>query len=167
MHVVSPEVGDLFHLLCPSDPLPNLLCVPAGQLLPTASPRPPASGLHTALTFGRWLVGDTRRGWGVVRREGQSARAASSTQDPSSSRGPSPPAPSWFLQAGADGSHLLLGGPPGGGMLHHPSSVCPDLLNSPLSPRLPHWNEPAVSCQDLKWVSSSYYIPNSHKHPIL
>lgn len=67
----------------------------------------------------------------------------------------------------ADGSHLLLGGPPGGGVLHHLSSVCPDLLNSPLSPRLPHWNEPAVSCQDLKWVSNSYYIPNSHKHPIL
>ena len=146
MHMVSPEVGDLLHLPCPPDPLPNLLCVPAGQLLLTTSPRPPGSGLHMALTFGRWLEGGTRRGWGVVRREGQSARAASSTQDPSSSRGPSPPAPSWFPQAWrADGSHLLLGGPPGGGVLHHPSWVCPDLLNSPLSPRLPHWNEPSVS----------------------
>lgn len=29
-----------------------------------------------------------------------------------------------------------------GEVLHHPSLVCPDHLNSPLNPlQLPHWNE--------------------------
>lgn len=54
-----------------------------------------------------------------------------------------------------------------GEVLHHPSLVCPDHLNSPLNPlQLPHWNELSVFCQDLTHTMGKQ-LTLLDQHPIL
>lgn len=81
--------------------------------------------------------------------------------------GSSPPAPPGFFRL--PGCRWLPPPAPGAPqeVLHHPSLVCPDHLNSPLNLfSLPHWNDYLFSAQD-PTVHMEWQLFNVDQHPIL